>query len=88
MRMIKLSSIKRELGLSLGRNSSQVILFFDVGMPNMPYVYAMDFIDVLKKKHASGGYKKMVRFHFPGKMMMLGKNSLYFWSLMCDFVVA
>jgi len=32
----------------------------------MPYVYAMDFIDVLKKKHASGGYKKMVRFHFSG----------------------
>nr|CAB16318.1 cysteine proteinase precursor [Vicia narbonensis] len=31
-----------------------------LGMPNMPYVYAMDFIDVLKKKHASGGYKKMV----------------------------
>ncbi|KAL5067687.1 hypothetical protein RYX36_018574 [Vicia faba] len=31
-----------------------------LGMPNMPYVYAMDFIDVLKKKHASRGYKEMV----------------------------
>ncbi|TKY55414.1 Vacuolar-processing enzyme [Spatholobus suberectus] len=31
-----------------------------LGMPNMPYLYAMDFIDVLKKKHASGGYKEMV----------------------------
>ncbi|WJX94609.1 legumain [Trifolium repens] len=31
-----------------------------LGMPNMPYVYAMDFIDVLKKKHASKGYKKML----------------------------
>ncbi|KAG5028268.1 hypothetical protein AAZX31_05G053800 [Glycine max] len=31
-----------------------------LGMPNMPYLYAMDFIEVLKKKHASGGYKKMV----------------------------
>ncbi|XP_045788398.1 legumain isoform X2 [Trifolium pratense] len=31
-----------------------------LGMPNMPYVYAMDFIDVLRKKHASKGYKKMV----------------------------
>ncbi|XP_058764244.1 legumain isoform X2 [Vicia villosa] len=31
-----------------------------LGMPNMPYVYAWDFIDVLKKKHASRGYKKMV----------------------------
>ncbi|KAL2321607.1 hypothetical protein Fmac_025986 [Flemingia macrophylla] len=31
-----------------------------LGMPNMPYLYAMDFIDVLKKKHASGGYREMV----------------------------
>nr|P49046.1 RecName: Full=Legumain; AltName: Full=Asparaginyl endopeptidase 1; Short=CeAEP1; Flags: Precursor [Canavalia ensiformis]BAA06596.1 asparaginyl endopeptidase [Canavalia ensiformis] len=31
-----------------------------LGMPNAPFVYAMDFIDVLKKKHASGGYKEMV----------------------------
>lgn len=31
-----------------------------LGMPNMPYLYAMDFIDVLKKKHASGSYKEMV----------------------------
>lgn len=31
-----------------------------LGMPNMPYLYAMDFINVLKKKHAAGGYKEMV----------------------------
>ncbi|KAI4327090.1 hypothetical protein L6164_019591 [Bauhinia variegata] len=31
-----------------------------LGMPNLPYLYAMDFIEVLKKKHASGGYKEMV----------------------------
>ncbi|KAG2408337.1 hypothetical protein LR48_Vigan01g216800 [Vigna angularis] len=31
-----------------------------LGMPNLPYLYAMDFVDVLKKKHASRGYKKMV----------------------------
>ncbi|XP_010933721.1 asparaginyl endopeptidase Rep2 [Elaeis guineensis] len=31
-----------------------------LGMPNMPFLYAADFIDVLKKKHASGGYKEMV----------------------------
>ncbi|KAF7828383.1 Vacuolar-processing enzyme [Senna tora] len=31
-----------------------------LGMPNLPYLYAMDFIQVLKKKHASGGYKEMV----------------------------
>ncbi|KAK4262639.1 hypothetical protein QN277_028177 [Acacia crassicarpa] len=31
-----------------------------LGMPNLPYIYANDFIEVLKKKHASGGYKEMV----------------------------
>ncbi|GMI76364.1 vacuolar processing enzyme (VPE, legumain) isoform beta, asparaginyl endopeptidase 2 [Hibiscus trionum] len=31
-----------------------------LGMPNMPYLYAMDFLDVLKKKHAEGSYKEMV----------------------------
>lgn len=30
------------------------------GMPNMPYLYAGDFIEVLKKKHAANSYKKMV----------------------------
>ncbi|PKA46491.1 Vacuolar-processing enzyme [Apostasia shenzhenica] len=32
-----------------------------LGMPNLPYLYAKDFIDVLKKKHKSNGYKEMVR---------------------------
>lgn len=27
----------------------------------MPFLYAMDFMEVLKKKHASGTYKEMVR---------------------------
>ncbi|XP_048140908.1 vacuolar-processing enzyme isoform X2 [Rhodamnia argentea] len=31
-----------------------------LGMPNMPFLYAMDFINVLKKKHAAKGYKEMV----------------------------
>ncbi|KAL0282036.1 UNVERIFIED_CONTAM: Vacuolar-processing enzyme, partial [Sesamum angustifolium] len=31
-----------------------------LGMPNMPYLYANDLIEVLKKKHASGTYKEMV----------------------------
>lgn len=30
-------------------------------MPNMPFLYAMDFIEVLKKKHAAGTYKEMVK---------------------------
>ncbi|KAI6702246.1 hypothetical protein NL676_011382 [Syzygium grande] len=31
-----------------------------LGMPNMPFLYAMDFINVLKKKHAAKGYQEMV----------------------------
>ncbi|NP_001401341.1 Vacuolar-processing enzyme beta-isozyme 1 [Zea mays] len=31
-----------------------------LGMPNLPYLYAGDFIKVLKKKHASNSYSKMV----------------------------
>lgn len=31
-----------------------------LGMPNMPFVYAAEFIEVLKKKHTSGNYKEMV----------------------------
>ncbi|OVA08065.1 Peptidase C13 [Macleaya cordata] len=33
-----------------------------LGMPNMPFLYAVDFIEVLKKKHASGSYKEMVLY--------------------------
>jgi legumain len=36
----------------------------NTGMPNMPFLYAMDFIEVLKKKHASGSYKEMVKRPF------------------------
>lgn len=31
-----------------------------LGMPNMPFLYAAELIDVLKKKHASNSYKEMV----------------------------
>ncbi|KAI7749641.1 hypothetical protein M8C21_016624 [Ambrosia artemisiifolia] len=31
-----------------------------LGMPNLPDVYAKDFIEVLEKKHAAGTYKEMV----------------------------
>ena len=31
-----------------------------LGMPTLPYLYADDLIDVLKKKHASGTYKSLV----------------------------
>ncbi|KAM0915446.1 hypothetical protein ACQ4PT_010849 [Festuca glaucescens] len=31
-----------------------------LGMPNLPYLYADDFIKVLKEKHASKSYSKMV----------------------------
>lgn len=31
-------------------------------MPNKPYLYATDFIETLKKKHAAETYKEMVKF--------------------------
>ncbi|KAK9103203.1 hypothetical protein Sjap_020457 [Stephania japonica] len=31
-----------------------------LGMPNLPYLYGAEFIEVLKKKHASNSYKEMV----------------------------
>lgn len=31
-------------------------------MPTYPYIYADDLIDVLKKKHASGTYKSLVKY--------------------------
>lgn len=31
-----------------------------LGMPSGPYLFAVDFVDVLKKKHAASSYKKMV----------------------------
>ncbi|KAL9242885.1 hypothetical protein vseg_016843 [Gypsophila vaccaria] len=33
-----------------------------LGMPNLPYIFANDFIEVLKKKHASKSYKEMVLY--------------------------
>ncbi|KAI4371429.1 hypothetical protein MLD38_019668 [Melastoma candidum] len=33
-----------------------------LGMPNLPFLYAMDFIEVLKKKHAARGYEEMVMY--------------------------
>ncbi|KAE8671754.1 Vacuolar-processing enzyme [Hibiscus syriacus] len=31
-----------------------------LGMPYMPLMYAMNFLDILKKKHAPGSYREMV----------------------------
>ncbi|XAR70423.1 Legumain [Bertholletia excelsa] len=33
-----------------------------LGMPTIPFLYAKDFIEVLKKKHDSAGYKEMVLY--------------------------
>ncbi|KAL8139220.1 hypothetical protein V2J09_005241 [Rumex salicifolius] len=32
------------------------------GMPNLPFIYAKDFIETLKKKHEANAYKKMVLY--------------------------
>ncbi|KAF4364734.1 hypothetical protein F8388_013765, partial [Cannabis sativa] len=37
-----------------------LMILIIVGMPNMPFLYGMDFIEVLKKKHPAGTYRKMV----------------------------
>lgn len=31
------------------------------GMPNGPFLFAKDFIEILKEKHKSNSYKEMVR---------------------------
>ncbi|KAK1430551.1 hypothetical protein QVD17_13371 [Tagetes erecta] len=31
-----------------------------LGLPNLPYIYANDFVEILKRKHASGTYDEMV----------------------------
>jgi len=47
---------------SFGRKLKLTDLYHvNIGMPTMPFLYAMDFIEVLKKKHASGSYKEMVK---------------------------
>nr|XP_043628472.1 vacuolar-processing enzyme-like [Erigeron canadensis] len=33
-----------------------------LGMPNVPFIYAKDFVDVLKTKHAMGTYDEMVLY--------------------------
>lgn len=52
----------------------------------MPFLYANNFIDVLKKKHASGGYREMVRYISP-RSINLGKQVLAIvtrvWSCIC-----
>lgn len=37
-----------------------VCYYHSSGMPNLPFLYAGDFIEVLKKKHTVGSYKEMV----------------------------
>lgn len=49
------------LGNQIPRLTLYADTCYDLGMPNMPFLYAADFIEVLKMKHASNGYKEMVR---------------------------
>ena len=42
-------------------------------MPTYPYLYGDDLVDVLKKKHAAGTYKSLVRH----------RSSVYFCSAWC-----
>lgn len=59
----------------------------------MPFLYAMDFINVLKKKHAAKGYKEMVSSSFSKSAFSLAHHFLLLvirWgaiSLACTQVI-
>ncbi|KAF4392718.1 hypothetical protein G4B88_029457 [Cannabis sativa] len=56
-----LAMLKMEKQLVVLTLGSQIIVYQSgEGMPNMLFLYGMDFIEVLKKKHAAGTYRKMV----------------------------
>ena len=56
------------------------------GMSNMPFLYAMDFLDVLKKNHAAGSYKEMVRDLLTSKLLMLC-TWIILWSFTFAFLM-
>ncbi|KAE8708308.1 Vacuolar-processing enzyme [Hibiscus syriacus] len=49
------------------KSNDRIFIFYSdhggpgvLGMPNTPWLYAMDFLNVLKEKHAAGSYREMV----------------------------
>ncbi|KAF4375209.1 hypothetical protein G4B88_029607 [Cannabis sativa] len=52
--------IHRESVCAMSTTRLSLMILIIVGMPNMPFLYGMDFIEVLKRKHAAGTYRKMV----------------------------
>ncbi|KAF4355712.1 hypothetical protein G4B88_030312 [Cannabis sativa] len=52
--------IHRESVCAMSTTRLSLMILIIVGMPNMPFLYGMDFIEVLKKKHAAGTYREMV----------------------------
>lgn len=48
------------------------------GMPSMPYLYAGDFIEVLRKKHAENSYKKMVENFLKTLILVMSQVFLLF----------
>ena len=53
-----------------------MMLVVIASMPALPYLFANEFIEVLKKKHASGTFKEMVR-----KYNHLRNAGLFFFLL-------
>lgn len=41
--------------------SNVILVSITIGMPNVPYVYADDFLEILETKHAMGTYDEMVK---------------------------
>ena len=52
----------------------------------MEFLYAIDFINVLKKKHAARSYREMVTDLLISKLLMLGTwiNSMVFYICISD----
>jgi len=61
---------------------------FSSGMPTTPYLYANDLVDTLKKKHAAGTYKSLVRMPFPAcyTLSPVLVSLVDFWSVAKDLM--
>ena len=64
-------------------------MLITIGMPNMPFLYADDFIQVLKFKYASHTYNEMVSNTYFGLdlslIMLLGNIKNVHYDIHCIF---
>lgn len=65
----------------LSNNSGSLLGF--AGMPNMPFLYAAELIEVLKRKHAMGGYGEMVGSSSSPVFLLRSRLTGRRWSRWC-----